>query len=392
MKTRSLFITLILSVITVSGLLAQVKTGTIKIFSEFQGITIYFDEVKQAENTQQISDVAVGTHYLRIVNKEGEKIYGNIIAIVEGQVTTILLQPEKKAVPESPVQMTPVKETTAGANQGVAKDVKKGSLNIFSELTGISVYLDENKQGENIKQINDIPVGSHYLKVMKDGVSVYGELVTINENQVTTVLVKNDGSVEEKILNTKVAEQEEFKNKKLDVILSMGSQTSTKGYSTLFPGYYSYWGTSQSVSNTVQTTDWKIVQGGLKEISERSFASIVGNKQLQEQIDLSIKKENKVTTTAALIALPCVILATCILTDMVGTKHWMHKDNPEHPKWEAVGAGITIPIGTIAYLIAMKKPYSGHYTNVESAAKDAQRYNRELKSKLGLPESYDTGR
>jgi hypothetical protein len=30
-----------------------------------------------------------------------------------------------------------------------------------------------------------------------------------------------------------------------------------------------------------------------------------------------------------------------------------------------------------------------HYYNVDDAAKDAQAYNRKLKQKLGLPESYD---
>ena len=193
------------------------------------------------------------------------------------------------------------------------------------------------KQGEDIRQINGVPAGSHYLKVLKDGVSVFGEIVTITENNVTTVLVKNDGQVEEKILNTKVAEQENYKNNKLDVILSSGSQTVTKGSSTLFPGYYSYWGYSNSVSTTVGTTDWKIIQGGVKEISESNFASIVENKDLANKIDLQVKKESKRTGIAAAIAIPCIILATCILTDMVGSKPWMHKNDPEHPQWEDSG-------------------------------------------------------
>ena len=129
--------------------------------------------------------------------------------------------------------------------------------------------------------------------------------------------------------------------------------------------------------------------GGVKEISERNFASIVENKELSDKIDLQIKKENKTTGIAAAIAIPCVILATCLLTDFVGDKPWMHKDNPVHPKWETPAAAVSITVGTISYLVAMKKPYSGHYTTVENAAKDAQAYNRKLKQKLGLPEDYD---
>jgi hypothetical protein len=166
--------------------------------------------------------------------------------------------------------------------------------------------------------------------------------------------------------------------------------TTTKGYSNLFPGYYGYWGTSTSTASSVETSDWKIIQGGVKEISERTFASIVENNALAQQIDMALKKESKSTGIAAIIAIPCIIVGTLVLTDYVGSKPWMHKKTPTHPKWEAIGLGISIPVGIISYAIAMKKPYSGHYTTPDNAAKDAREYNRKLKSKLGLPESYDT--
>ena len=163
---------------------------------------------------------------------------------------------------------------------------KTGTLKIFSELTGIVVYLDENRQGENVQQINDIPVGSHYLKVLLGSVSVYGELIEIKEGTVTTVLIKNTGQVQEKILDSKTAEQETYTNSKLDIILSRGMSTTTKSYSNLFPGYYSYWGYSSSVSSSVETTDWKIIQGGVKEISESTFAGLTNNTNLQNAINL----------------------------------------------------------------------------------------------------------
>jgi hypothetical protein len=37
---------------------------------------------------------------------------------------------------------------------------KTGTLKVFSELTGISVYLDDNKQGVDVKEVNGVPVGS----------------------------------------------------------------------------------------------------------------------------------------------------------------------------------------------------------------------------------------
>jgi hypothetical protein len=41
----------------------------------------------------------------------------------------------------------------------------------------------------------------------------------------------------------------------------------------------------------VETTDWKIIQGGVKEISESTFATLTNNKRLQD----AIKKSGKIT-------------------------------------------------------------------------------------------------
>jgi hypothetical protein len=67
---------------------------------------------------------------------------------------------------------------------------KTGTLKIFSEANGTVTYLDEVKQDDNVKIINNIPVGSHYLKVMSNGTAIYSELVEIKLGQVTTVLIK----------------------------------------------------------------------------------------------------------------------------------------------------------------------------------------------------------
>ena len=388
MKKRSLLLTVLL-LLSFAPVFSQIQTGTLNVFSEISGINVYLDENLISENTGEIKNIPVGSHYLKVL-KDGVSVYSDIVVIQANTVTSVLIknnaQPQVKAVDNNPVK-EPALINNPAQNQSTGKT---GTLNIFSELTGIIVYLDENKQGEDIKQVNNVPAGDHYLKVLKDGVSVFGEIIKITENNVTTVLVKNSGQVAEKILSSKVAEQDEYKNSKLDVLLSRGMTTTTKGFNDIYPGYYSYWGFSKSVSTSTETTDWKIIRGGVKEISEREFASVVENKELAQKIDLQIKKENNTSMTAALIALPCVIVATCILTDMVGSKPWMHKDNPVHPKYETVAAAISIPVGTIAYLVAMKKPYSGHYTTVDNAAKDAQAYNRRLKEKLGLPENYDT--
>lgn len=269
---------------------------------------------------------------------------------------------------------------------------KTGTLKIFSELTGIVVYLDENRQGENAQQINDIPVGSHYLKVLLGSVSVYGELIEIKEGAVTTVLIKNTGQVQEKILDTKTAEKETYNNSKLDIILSRGMSTTTRGYSNLFPGYYSYWGYSSSVSSSVETTDWKIIQGGVKEISESVFAGLTDNLNLQNTINLEWKKYSKKIGTSAIVGIISMIPTGLILADILDSKpkSWLFPDTKKGSTAEAAVFAISATACIISLTICLKSPEPhGHHISVEDAAKESQKYNRLLKIKLGLPENYD---
>jgi hypothetical protein len=46
----------------------------------------------------------------------------------------------------------------------LAAQTKTGTLKIFSELTGIVVYLDENKQADNVQQIDNVPIGRYGCK------------------------------------------------------------------------------------------------------------------------------------------------------------------------------------------------------------------------------------
>lgn len=270
--------------------------------------------------------------------------------------------------------------------------VKTGTLKIFSELSGIVVYLDENRQGDDIQQINDVPVGTHYLKVLKDGVNVFGELISIQENTVTTVLIKNTGQVQEKILDSKTAEQQEYQNGKLDILLTSGSVTTTQGASTLFPGYYSYWGYSKSVSQTSQVTDWKIIQGGVKEISEYQMANLTGNNGVLQAMANAQRKQTKMATTGAMMFLSGLVVTGVLFWDMLGKKPFLHPDGTTAPNWEVGVATGAIVTGALGYGIAMAsdKNMPAHYYNVDEAAKEAQNYNLSLKKKLGLPDNYDT--
>jgi hypothetical protein len=389
MKTKALLLTFFFLTIFAQAF-SQPQTGTLKIFSELNGITVFLDENKQV-NFQEISKIPVGTHYVRIMNSEGYKVYGQVVSIVKDQITTILIEASKTDVQPQVKAADPVIEKPV-ENKNVSQDQNKtGTLKIFSELTGISVYLDENKQGDDIKQINNVPVGSHYLKVLKDGIGILGELVTVTENSVTTVLVKNDGKVAEKIMDSKVKEREEYNTTKVDIILSSNSVTQTTGKSTMFPGYYGYYGYSKSNSVTSQVSDFKIIQGGVKEISDVGLASLTDNQEILNRN----AKDNLRTTKMINIGLPLFLgslfIGGTVFADMLVKKPFLHKVGTTAPTWEVATATGCILGGIVGYALVMgsDKTHPAHYYRVDDAAKDAQTYNKKLKQKLGLPESYD---
>lgn len=380
MKTHALTFVLLLS--GISAAFAQ-NTGTLKVFSE-QPIVVYVDETQYP--TYNAITLAAGTHYVKALDKDGTKVYSNIVSITAGEVTTVLI--------DAPGTGTQPAATTG--NQPVTKPAQQtsggtGTLNIFSEFTGVSVYIDDIKQGDDLKTVNGIPAGNHYLKVIKDGVGIFGELVTINPGQTTTVLIKNEGQVAERIMESKSKEREEYQSKKIDVIFTSNSVSTTQGASTLFPGFYGYYGYSSSVTNTSQISDFKIIQGGVKEIGDLGLANLAGNQNIINQHARINKSVNRQLNIGLGMFLGGLLIGGPVLVDLLVDKPFLHPDGTTAPDWEIGVATAGIVSCTIGYALVMgsDKKYPGHYYRVDDAAKDAQEYNRKLKETLGLPESYD---
>lgn len=384
------------------SLFGQTKTGTLKVFTEMSGITVFVDEVKQ-DNYQEIKGISVGTHYLKVLDNNGVKIYGNIVTINENSVKTILIEPPKDvAAPQTIVSPPQAVQQPVQTNQ-VQSSGKTGTLNIFSELTGISVYLDENKAGDDIKQIQAVPVGSHYLKVIKDGISIFGELVTINEGQTTTILVKNDGQVAEKIMESKVKEREEYQSKKIDILFSTNAVSKTAGSSTLFPGYYGYWGYSNSVTSTSQIADFKIIKGGVEEIFDTRLAELTNNQSILAAYNADYKSWQNTQKTGLISSLVGIVPFLVFTVDIVVKKPFLHPAPTDPnasnfstvPAWEWTGyilSGLVTWVGLKISEAPSTNYIKHHYYKVDEAAKDAQSHNKKLKESLGLPESYDVGK
>jgi len=254
-----------------------------------------------------------------------------------------------------------------------------GTLKIFSETKGIKVYIDETLKGTDVIEIKDLEPGDHYVKITKDDTVLYSELVKVSAGVTSAILIKTKAIPQEQVLDKLYKEQQEYKQNKLDIILSRGMASVGSSYtsSSYFPGYYSIYGSgwTTSSSKAYETTDWKIIKGGVEEITEREFASITEDKELSDRIDQAWKDWSDVTLLGAYIALPSVILALAGLG----------------AQGDAQAAMIAIGIvGTVIGLGIMSKPEpSGHFTTPGDAAKKAFEYNQKLKRKLGLPESYE---
>lgn len=387
MKTLTTFIVfLLISVFSASGQ----NSGTLKIFSE-EPVVVYVDEIQHPDYLS--ISLPAGTHYVKALNRDGARVYSNIVTIKTGEVTSVLIEASGTATqPAAATAVSPTTPTGLPAAQETPSSPKgTGTLNIFSEFSGITVYIDDHNLGDDVKIVNAIPAGNHYLKVMKDGVSIFGELIAINPGQTTTVLVKNDGQVAEKIMESKSKEREEYQAQKIDVIFSTNSVSTTQGASTLFPGFYGYYGYSSSVTNTTQISDFKIIQGGVKEIGDLELANLAENQNVINRhatINRSVTRQMNVGLGMFLGAL---LIGGPVLVDLFVEKPFLHPDGTTAPDWEIGVATAGIVSGAIGYAIVMgaDKKYPKHYYKVDEAAKDAQEHNRKLKENLGLPESYD---
>lgn len=188
----------------------------------------------------------------------------------------------------------------------------------------------------------------------------------------------------------KVKERQDYKNEKIDVLITSNSISQTRGTNTLFPGYYGYWGYSNSVTSTTQIADFKIVQGGVKEIGDLALASLTNNKAILDRNARDNVRIKKMVNVGAPMLLAGTISTLIFLADFMLDKPFLHS-SPEHPDWEVYAGTASIVTGVIGYgiLNASEKVIPHHYYNVDEAAREAQKYNNQLKDKYGLPQGYD---
>ncbi len=273
---------------------------------------------------------------------------------------------------------------------------QKGTIKVFSELKGINVYLDEVLQGADIINIDSVTIGSHYLKVVKDNVIVFGELITVNESAVTTALIKDSEQVQNKLKNEKIRmEKEQLESKSdaiqqysercLDILVNTRyvTETNTATQSKYYPGYYSSTGktASNSVSETKAYTDWFITRGA-KQITDVAFAEIVGD---QQKID-DIAAQNKSIKSKRVIR--TVIGTPVLITGLVGGGFFIVAIVSSSP-WLVPAVWYLGGFVTGMALLVDKPQYKSVSYSSDEAKEKISIYNQNLKKELGLPAIYE---
>lgn len=299
---------------------------------------------------------------------------------------------------------------------------QKGNLKIFSELKGVSIYIDDVFRGIDISSFDSLPAGNHYIKATKDDVQIYGELVNVTHDQTTTVLIKDSKEVQDRLLARKFKEQEIYRSKKLDVLVDTklvtettgNTQISEKTKSLYFPGYYSILGGSntsgnmatQSTTVTKSESSWFITRGNEK-ISQDQFAIIVNDTAYMRQMSeyktkmanyekvMSQKPKWKIEWTSTLIGAAFMAGGTLLYNpkvDMASNDDALF--GKQFLNIMCISTGVT---GAIAFLVGIfhhQKPYSTQPVfispiTMDEAIRMSKEYNRQMKLQLGLPEDYE---
>jgi len=138
------------------------STGGLVVNSKPSGASVYVDNRFVGVTPLTISGIKTGSHIVKI-SYQG---YAD-------RIRTIVVRPHKYEY---------ITET-------LLTPANTGSLYVDSSPRGASIYLDGDYEGETPRRIDFIPVGSHTLRLSKDGYRDHVQQVWIEPNRTTTISV-----------------------------------------------------------------------------------------------------------------------------------------------------------------------------------------------------------
>lgn len=370
-------------------------TGLIILFCAISNAVLSQDVIVLTNGDEVKARVSeVGTTEIKY--KKFENLTGPTYTMLKSGVFEIKYENGSKDIFSQSKTTPSVQVTTAVDSTKVQKPVvtinkpQKGSIKIYSELTGVNIYLDNLYRGTDIVNIDSISSGSHYLKATKDDVNIYGNLETITGGEVTTVLINNTKEVKEKLLSGKYKEQEEYKSEKIDIMIDTKYITESSGTtkSYYYPGYGSAllgFAKTNSTAVTYSSMDWFVTEGGNKKITEYEFATLTNNQKVINEIIKQNKRAKTLASVGAGFLLPGLVAL------LLGGYGVIVKPDLIHNRDVNIGLfAAGLGVGLIGFVILHSSQWApNHYYDFDTAVADAKLYNQNLKKKLGLPEDFE---
>lgn len=284
----------------------------------------------------------------------------------------------------------------------------KGIIKLFYELKSVDVYLDEIYIGRNPVMIENVDLGTHYLKVLKDSVQIYSDLVLVTSALPAVVLIKDNEEVQKKLFNSKTTQQAEYKSRRIEIMVSKKYVTETVGEANTneYNGYCSYSNYSNtkfsSVSTTKEITDWKIVMGRTNSISDIQLAHYADMKPLEATIHMKLKrlKADSAANSEENEEHRHLGIGACAVSSLLlGVASFINTDNTQtnqnvSPMPVVTTLGLSgCVLGVFGYLSLIKQDNQidipEHFISLQEALEAADLYNKKLKIELGLPVTYE---
>jgi len=137
-------------------------TGTIQVNSTPTGAAIWLDGTDTGKATNAaLADVSPGAHALKLI-KEGYKVWEDTVNVNKGATTHV--------------------------NATLEEEPKVGKIKVNSTPTGADIWLDGTDTGKTTNAtLNNVSVGDHALKLVKERYQDWEDTVTVTEDTTTTV-------------------------------------------------------------------------------------------------------------------------------------------------------------------------------------------------------------
>lgn len=177
----------------------------------------------------------------------------------------------------------------------------------------------------------------------------------------------------------------EYKRSRLEILVKKrfvserNNYSNTDFYSTTYTqeSYSQTWGNANTYSGeraeTKEISNWVIVKGGLRELSDSEFLETIGNQKEAETI--RAKEETKSQyrmygNITSLLGIGYMLLSSA---------------NNNSSQSVAVGGLVTV----IGFFVSAFNSPQRHYLQPDYVQQEADNYNTNLKIKLGLPITYN---